>query len=159
MNKPRIIEAEGGVTAPQIAVVQSRYNSHIVDRLIDGCLSTLNAEGVGSESITIVKVPGAYEIPIAVQKLAEKKRYEAIITIGAIIRGETPHFDMIANSCSLSISNLAIEFNLPVIFGVLTVNTVQQAMDRSGEDESNKGSEAAKTALDMISVMRKLTDE
>jgi 6,7-dimethyl-8-ribityllumazine synthase len=159
MNKLKIIEADKISDRPKIAIVSSKYNSYVVDRLIDGCLLTLLNGGVDENSITIIKVPGAYEIPVIVRKLADKKKYECIITLGAIIKGETPHFDIIANSISLSISHIAIEFSVPVIFGILTVNTSMEAMDRSGEEESNKGSEAAKTALEMISVIRQIETE
>jgi len=156
MNKIRTIEAGNDVNDSHIAIVSSRYNNHIVDRLLNGCLATLNARGVNSSSIILVKVPGAFEIPVAARKLAEQGRYDAIITLGAVIRGETPHFDFIADACSTGIANIAADFSLPVIFGVLTVDHVQQALDRSGDEESNKGSEAARAALDMISIMKKI---
>jgi 6,7-dimethyl-8-ribityllumazine synthase len=159
MSVARIIESGIIGNEARIAIVLSKYNTQIVDRLVDGCLSTLRAAGIKDESITLVKVPGAFEIPVVVHKLAEKGKYQAIITLGAIIRGETPHFEFIADSCSQGISRIAAEFSLPIAFGVLTVDTIQQAMDRSGDEESNKGSEAAKTALEMISVMSKLVDE
>jgi 6,7-dimethyl-8-ribityllumazine synthase len=159
MNELNVIEAESVSENLRLAIVLSKYNSHIIDRLLKGCLSTLRENGISNDSITIVKVPGAYEIPIIVRKLVDKKMYDSIITLGAIIKGETPHFDIIANSCSLGIINLAIDHQVPIVFGVLTVNTIQQAIDRSGEEESNKGSEAASTALEMISVIRKIEDE
>ncbi|MGY8815147.1 MAG: 6,7-dimethyl-8-ribityllumazine synthase [Gammaproteobacteria bacterium] len=159
MNETNLIEAETVSENIQLAIVLSEYNSRIVNRLLKGCLSTLSAKGIANDSITIVKVPGAYEIPVTVRKLIDKNKYDSIITLGAIIKGETPHFDIIANSCSLGISTLAIEYQIPIVFGVLTVNSIQQAMDRSGEEESNKGSESASTALEMIGILRKIENE
>jgi 6,7-dimethyl-8-ribityllumazine synthase len=159
MDNPAVIEADKIEGDPRIAIVLSKYNGYIVDRLLDGCLETLASGGINKDSITVVKVPGAYEIPVTVRILAGQGKFSAIITLGAVIRGETPHFDLIAGSCSEGIAAVALEYNLPVIFGVLTVNSVEQAMDRSGESESNMGAEAAKTALEMISIVRKLTDD
>jgi 6,7-dimethyl-8-ribityllumazine synthase len=156
MTEIRVIKAGSNINECRIAIVASSYNSHVVDRLLDACLATLRNNGVSNSTITLVKVPGAFEIPVAVRKLAELKRYEAIITLGAIIRGETPHFDYIAQACTTGIAAVAADFTLPVIFGVLTVDHMQQALDRSGDEESNKGAEAAQAALEMISVMRKI---
>lgn len=140
----------------RIAIVVSRYNSYVVDRLVQGCLARLAAAGLPDGNITLVKVPGAFEIPVAAAEVARKRKVDAIITLGAVIRGETPHFDFICCSCADGIARVALDYQLPVIFGVLTVDTSQQAMDRSGEEESNKGTEAAQTALDMISVLGKI---
>ena len=159
MNEVNVIEASKLTDSPSIAIVVSKYNYYIVERLLTGCLSTLKSEGINNQSISIIKVPGAFEIPVTVRNIVVQGKYEAIITLGAIIRGETPHFEIIANNCSMGISAIISEFGLPVIFGVLTVDTSQQAMDRSGDEESNKGSEAAKTAIEMISVLRKLSNE
>jgi len=101
-------------------------------------------------------VPGAFEIPVVVKTLLDKSVYDAIITLGAVIRGETPHFDYICDACSSGISRLALDYGVPVIFGVLTVDTTEQALDRSGEEESNKGSEAAEAALEMIGVLSQI---
>ena len=147
------IEAQPVVANSRVAIVASRYNSFVVDRLLEACLATLQAGGIEEENITLVKVPGAFEIPVAVKALADKAGFDAIITLGAIIRGETPHFDIIADECTRGIGSIAIDSGLPVVFGVLTVDNVDQAMDRSGDEESNKGSEAAQTALEMISVL------
>jgi len=152
----RLIEADNDVQGSTIAIVMSKYNSYIVDRLLRGCLEVLHAKGINDSLITLVKVPGAFEIPVAAHKLAAQCQHDAIITLGAVIRGETPHFDYISASCIEGVSSVALEFNLPVIFGVLTVDNVQQAQDRAGTTESNKGAEAALTAVEMISVMRKI---
>jgi len=152
-----IIEQKDTYTGPaKIAIVASRFNSFIVDRLYDGAVKTLNSNGVNNEAITAVKVPGAFEIPVAVQALLDENVYDAIITLGAIIRGETPHFEFISNECTRGIGQLAIDSGVPVIFGVLTVDNSEQAMDRAGDEESNKGSEAAAAALEMIGVLEKI---
>ncbi|NKB38661.1 MAG: 6,7-dimethyl-8-ribityllumazine synthase [Gammaproteobacteria bacterium] len=151
------IEAKSLVTGNRVAIVASRYNNFIVDRLLEGCLTTLKAGGIEDKNITLVTVPGAFEIPVAVKALADKTESDAIITLGAIIRGETPHFDIIAEECTRGIGSIAIDSGLPVVFGVLTVDNVEQAMDRSGAEESNKGSEAATTALEMISVLGQIS--
>jgi 6,7-dimethyl-8-ribityllumazine synthase len=140
----------------KIAIVASRFNSFIVDRLYDGAIKSLKANGVSDDAITIVKVPGAFEIPVAVKALLDQDKVDAVITLGAVIRGETPHFDFICNECSHGISQLAINSGIPVIFGVLTVDNTDQAMDRAGDEESNKGYEAASAALEMISVIKKI---
>ncbi len=147
------IEGSGEVGDSRIALVVSRYNSFIVDRLLKGCLNTLTSAGIKRANVRLIKVPGAFEIPVTVKRVADRGKVDAIITLGAVIRGETPHFDIIANECARGIGSVAIETDLPIIFGVLTVDTVDQAMDRSGDEESNKGSEAAHTALEMISVL------
>ena len=156
MSDIKQIEADGKVSDSRIALVVSRYNNYIVDRLLEGCIKTLVSAGIKRANIRLIKVPGAFEIPVAVGRLAETGNVDAIITLGAIIRGETPHFDIIANECARGIGSIAIETGLPVIFGVLTVDNVDQAMDRSGDEESNKGSEAAQTAVEMISVLRQI---
>ena len=138
-----------------IAIVASRFNSFIVDRLYEGAIKTLKDNGVKEENITVVRVPGAFEIPVAVDALLDDddRDYDAVITLGAIIRGETPHFEYIANECARGISHSALDYGVPVIFGVLTVDNAEQAMDRAGDEESNKGSEAAMAALEMIDIL------
>jgi len=157
MSDIKQIEADGNVSDSRVALVVSRYNNFIVDRLLEGCINTLVNAGIKRANIRLIMVPGAFEIPVAVKRLADSTKVDAIITLGAIIRGETPHFDIIANECARGIGSIAIETSLPVIFGVLTVDNVEQAMDRSGDEESNKGSEAAQTAVEMISVLRQIT--
>ncbi len=157
MSAIRIIEqkeAYEGIV--KIAIVASRFNSFIVDRLYAGAIKTLKQNGVDDDAITVVKVPGAFEIPVAVQAILDKNEFNAVITLGAIIRGETPHFDFISNECTHGISQLAINSGVPVIFGVLTVDNAEQALDRAGDEESNKGSEAAAVALEMIGVLEKI---
>ena len=157
MSEIKKIEANGDVGDSRIALVVSRYNSFVVDRLLQGCIDTLISAGIEETNISLIEVPGAFEIPVTVGHIVDHVDVDAIIALGAVIRGETPHFDIIANECARGIGNIAIESGVPVIFGVLTVDTVDQAMDRSGDEESNKGSEAAQTAVDMISVLRQIT--
>jgi len=152
-----LLQADGRIRGSRIAVISSRYNGYIVDRLVASCLKTLLARGIEKRDITHVRVPGAFEIPVAAGKLADRGSDDAIITLGAIIRGETPHFDLIARACTEGIAGTALACRIPVIFGVLTVETAEQALDRSGDDESNKGHEAALAALEMISIMRQIT--
>jgi len=157
MSDVNIIEHKGAIEGSiKIAIVASRFNSFIVDRLYDGAIKSLVANNVNRDCITVVKVPGAFEIPVAVKTLLDKDEYDAVITLGAVIRGETPHFDFICNECTQGISQLAIASGVPVIFGVLTVDNSEQAMDRAGDEESNKGYEAASAALEMISVLRQI---
>mgnify|MGYP003389332841 FL=1 len=150
------LEGNGSVGDSRITLVVSRFNSFIVDRLLKACIGMLTEAGVKRANVRLIKVPGAVELPVAVKRVADVGEVDAIIALGAIIRGETPHFEIIANECARGLGSIAIEFTVPVIFGVLTVDTVDQAMDRSGEEESNKGNEAAQTALEMISVLRQI---
>ena len=135
-----------------IAIVASNFNRNIVDRLYSGAISTLEKNGINEEKVKVVRVPGAFEIPVTVKSLLDMKQYNAIITLGVIIRGETPHFEYISNACAHGISQLAINSGTPIIFGVLTVDNKTQAEKRSNIDpmEKNKGSEAAQAALDMV---------
>ena len=157
MSNINIIEHKGVFEGSvKIAIVVSRFNSYVVDRLYDGAIKCLKANDIANDAITVVKVPGAFEIPVAVEALLDQDAYDAVITLGAIIRGETPHFDFISNECTHGISQLAINSGVPVIFGVLTVDNSEQAMDRAGDEESNKGYEAASAALEMISVIKQV---
>ena len=156
MSELNKIEANTDVADSRISLVVSKYNSFVVDRLVTGCLKTLGEAGISEANIGIVYVPGAFEVPVAVKRLISQTKTDAVITLGAVIRGETPHFDIIANECARGIGSIGIETEVPVVFGVLTVDTVDQAMDRSGDEESNKGSEAAQTALEMISVFKQI---
>jgi 6,7-dimethyl-8-ribityllumazine synthase len=157
MSGINIIEQKEPYKDPvKIAIVASRFNSFIVDRLYDGAIKSLEANGVSKDAVTVVKVPGAFEIPVAVEALLDKDEYDAVITLGAIIRGETPHFDFISNECTHGLAQLAINSGVPVIFGVLTVDNADQAMDRAGDEESNKGFESASAALEMIGVLKQI---
>lgn len=152
----RISEGRTTITEATVAIVASRYNGAIVDRLLDACIGALRSAGIDPARIALVRVPGAFEIPVAVARLVDSGHYDAVIAIGAVIRGETPHFDFIAAECARGLAETALRSGVPVIFGVLTVDNIQQAQDRSGEPESNKGTEAANTAIEMINLLRAL---
>lgn len=153
----KIIEGNLPVTNAKVAIVVSRFNSFIVDSLVDGALDVLKRTGGMSEDdITIVRVPGAVELPLATQKVAAKGEFDAIITLGAVIRGGTPHFDFVAGECNKGLSQVAMQYSVPVAFGVLTTDTIEQAIERAGTKMGNKGGEAALSALEMINVMRAL---
>lgn len=139
-----------------IGIVASSFNGHIVGRLLSACIDKLVSAGLNENNIIIVHVPGAFEIPLAVQQLILKHECEAVIALGAIIRGETPHFEYIASGCAQGITKLALKYNVPVIFGVLTTDNTEQAMERAGPEESNKGAESAQAAIHMISLMRRI---
>jgi 6,7-dimethyl-8-ribityllumazine synthase len=132
----------------RFAIVASEYNSVILDRLIVGAKRTLK----GQKEIRVIRVPGAFEIPVAVKRAALSKKYDAVVALGCVMRGETPHFEYISSSVSNALQQVMLETGIPVGFGLLTVDTVQQAMDRSG-DSGNKGSEAAMAALSMVQVL------
>jgi 6,7-dimethyl-8-ribityllumazine synthase len=135
----------------RFAIVASEYNSIIVDRLIAGARRALKDQ----KHVSVIRVPGSFEIPLAVKRAALSKKFDAIVALGCVLRGETPHFEYISSSVSHALQQAALETGVPVGFGVLTVDTVEQAMDRSGES-GNKGSEAAMTALAMIDILREI---
>lgn len=148
----------GGFTNPNlnIGIVAGRFNEFVVDKLIDGAEDALVRHGVNTDNITLAMVPGAYEIPLAVKKMAESGKYDAIVALGAVIRGSTPHFDYVAGECAKGIGTLQLQTELPIAFGVLTVDTIEQAIERSGTKAGNKGAEAALTAMEMVDLLKQL---
>ena len=134
----------------------ARFNSFIVDRLLEGALEALQKHGVMERDITVVKVPGAYELPLAVKMMLDQNTYDGIIALGAVIRGGTPHFEYVAGECVKGLSQAGLDSSLPVSFGVLTVDTIEQAIERAGTKAGNKGAEAAMTAMEMVSLSRQL---
>ena len=140
----------------RFAIIVSRYNSFITDRLLQGALEALKTNGVDEDNIQLIPVPGAFEIPQAARKIAETAKPNAIICLGALLRGETLHFEIISNECARGIQDVAAEFGIPVTFGVITANTMEQAMARAGEQSENKGWEAALAAIEMANLYRKL---
>ena len=140
----------------KIAVLLSRFNEVIGERLLTGALAALKRRGVRPGDIAIVKVPGAFEIPLVARRLATTRRYDAIVCLGAVVRGETPHFDWVAGEASSGIARASFETGVPVLFGVLTVDTLNQAMERAGGKLGNKGSEAAEGAVEMANLLRLL---
>lgn len=150
---------EGNIAAPaaRVAIVVSRFNSFINDRLVDGALDVLKRQGlVPDEQITLVRVPGAVEIPLAVKKLAKSGKVDAIIALGCVIRGDTYHFELVANESNKGMAQVMLEYEVPVAFGVLTTENVEQAIQRAGTKAGNKGAEAALSALEMINVLNNL---
>ena len=140
----------------RFAIILSRYNDFLTDRLLEGALEALQAHEVEEAHTVVVKVPGAFELPQAARRIAARGENDAIICLGALLRGETLHFDLISKECARGIQNIAAEFGIPVTFGVITANTVEQAMARAAEGPENKGWEAALAAIEMASLYRKL---
>ena len=149
---------EGTVDARglKIGIVVSRFNHFITAKLVEGALDGLKSHGGEDDNITIVHVPGAFEIPLVAERLAASGKYDALICLGAVIRGETPHFEYVSDAVTRGIGKTMSQYQLPIGFGVLTTNDVQQAMERSGAKDSNKGYEAALTAVEMVSVIRQI---
>ena len=146
------LQANGG----KYAIVAGRWNSFVVESLVQGALDSLTRHGIPEEDITLVRCPGAVEIPLTVKKVAKSGQYDAVIALGAVIRGGTPHFDFVANECAKGLSQVNLEQEIPVSFGVLTVDTIEQAIERSGTKAGNKGEEAAMAAFEMVSLLKNL---
>ncbi|MDG2048491.1 MAG: 6,7-dimethyl-8-ribityllumazine synthase [Halioglobus sp.] len=138
------------------SIVVGRWNSFVVEHLLEGALDALRRHGVSDKQITIVRAPGAFEIPLVCKKVAANGNVDAIIALGAVIRGGTPHFEYVAGECTKGIAMVSMEYDIPISFGVLTVDTIEQAVERSGSKAGNKGEEAAMSALEMVSLMNAL---
>ena len=136
------------------AILVGRFNSFVVEPLLDGAVDTLKRHGVNADNITIVRAPGAWELPVVAKKLAAGGKYDAIIALGAVIRGSTPHFDFVAGECAKGLGVVGLEYSLPVINGVLTTDSIEQAIERSGTKAGNKGSAAAVTAIEMVNLLK-----
>ncbi len=156
MTPLKTYEGQLLVQGARFCLVSSRFNSFIVESLTSGAIDALVRHGAKPEDIHVVKVPGAYELPLAVQKAAATGRYDAIVALGAVIRGATPHFDYVAGECVKGISTISLKHEMPVAFGVLTVDTIEQAIERAGTKAGNKGAEAALSALEMVNLLREL---
>ncbi|MCS6969974.1 MAG: 6,7-dimethyl-8-ribityllumazine synthase [Planctomycetota bacterium] len=153
---PRIIEGAVSGSGVRLAIAASRFNSHVVESLLAGALDALQRHHADPQAITIVRVPGAWELPLVVRRLAMSKAYDAIIALGCLIRGETPHFDFIANENAKGLAQAMLESGVPVSNGVLTCDTMEQALARAGLKGGNKGADAALAALEMVDVLRRL---
>jgi len=153
---PQVIEGQLSAAGLRFAIVVSRFNSFITERLLGGATDALVRAGANPEAIDIVKVPGSWEVPLVAGELARQKRHDAIICLSAVIRGETPHFDYVAAEAAKGIAQVASQTGVPVAFGVLTTNTLEQAIDRAGAKGGNKGFDAAMTAVEMANLLRKL---
>jgi len=147
---------EGNLVAEneKFCIVIARFNEFIGGKLLSGCIDSLKRHGVAEENIHVAWVPGAFEIPLAVKKVVAK--YDAVITLGAVIRGNTPHFDFVASEVSKGVAQVGLEAGKPVIFGVLTTDTIEQAIERAGTKAGNKGSEAAETAIEMVNLLKNI---
>ncbi len=150
----RVIEGQLNASGLRFAVVVSRFNSLVAERLLEGALDCLLRHGALQEDITVVRVPGAWELPLAADRLAAGGEVHAVIALGALIRGETPHFDVIAAECAKGLAKVSLERKLPVAFGVLTCDTMDQALDRAGGKAGNKGWDAALAAMEMAQLWR-----
>ncbi|RLV59598.1 6,7-dimethyl-8-ribityllumazine synthase [Parashewanella curva] len=147
---------EGKIEAKnaKVAIVVSRFNSFVVESLLEGAIDTLKRFGnVSDDNITVVRVPGAYELPLAARRVAASGKFDGIIALGAVIRGGTPHFDFVAGECNKGLAQVSLEFDTPVSFGVITTDTIEQAIERSGTKAGNKGGEAALGMLEMVNVL------
>jgi 6,7-dimethyl-8-ribityllumazine synthase len=140
----------------RIGIVVSRFNNFITAKLLDGALDGLKSHGVADDDLTIVHVPGAFEIPLVVEKMAAAGKYDALVCLGAVIRGDTPHFEYVSDAVTRGIGKAMWKYQVPISFGILTTDNVQQAMERAGSKDANKGYEAALTAIEMVSVLRQL---
>ncbi len=150
----KIIEGNIRATGKKFVVVVARFNSFVVESLLDGALDTLERHGeVNPDDITVVRVPGAYELPVVTKKLVASGKFDAVVALGAVIRGGTPHFDFVAGECNKGLAQVAMDSIIPVSFGVITTDSIEQAIERSGTKAGNKGAEAAHSALEMVNVM------
>jgi len=149
---------EGGLTInkARFCVVVARWNSFVVDSLESGALDTLKRHGALEEDITVVRIPGAFEMPLALDKVAASGDYDAIVALGAVIRGGTPHFEYVASECVKGMSHVTLKHGVPIAFGVLTVDSIEQAIERAGTKAGNKGGEAAASAIEMVNLLRQL---
>jgi len=152
----KIIEGKLDASGLRFGIVVSRFNSFISDRLVEGALDALLRHGAERDSVHLVRVPGAFELPLAAKKLAGSGRYDAVICLGAVIRGATPHFDYVAAEVSKGIAQVGLEVGIPVTFGVLTTESLEQAIERAGSKVGNKGFDAASSAIEMVNLLQNL---
>jgi 6,7-dimethyl-8-ribityllumazine synthase len=152
----KIIAGELQGNDQKIAIVLGRFNSFIGDALLGGALDVLQRNGVDTAEITVAYVPGAFEIPLMVKKMAASGNFDGVVALGAVIRGSTPHFDFVAGECAKGLNSVQLETGVPVGFGVLTVDSIEQAIERAGTKAGNKGAEAAMTVVEMVNVLKKV---
>jgi 6,7-dimethyl-8-ribityllumazine synthase len=155
-EQPKIIEGELLARDLRFAFVAARFNDFVVEPLIRGAVDALKRHGASEKQIEIVRVPGAFDIPIVARKLALSRRYDALLALGAVVRGQTPHFDYVAGECASGLARIALESGVPIAFGVLTTDTMEQAVDRAGGKAGNKGADAALAAIEMANLLRRL---
>ncbi len=152
----KIVEGDLIVKGARFGIAVARFNSFVVESLLEGALDTLKRHGANETDIEVVRVPGAFELPLAIQRMANNKKYDAIIALGAVIRGGTPHFDFVAGECVKGMSTVSLQADIPVSFGVLTVDTIEQAIERSGTKAGNKGAEATLSAIEMVNLLKEI---
>jgi len=153
MTDVKTIEGDFTSGKGNYALVVGRWNSFVVEHLVDGAIDTLRRHGVSDKQITVIRAPGAFEIPLVCRQVAAKGGFDAIVALGAVIRGGTPHFEHVAGECTKGIAQVSLEYGMPVAFGVLTVDSIEQAVERSGTKAGNKGAEAALSAIEMVSLL------
>ncbi|MEE9342383.1 MAG: 6,7-dimethyl-8-ribityllumazine synthase [Gammaproteobacteria bacterium] len=152
----KVIEGQLTISNSRVALLVARFNSFVVESLLEGAIDTLKRHGAKDRDLTIIRVPGAYEMPIAAQRLAASKKYDAIVALGAVIRGGTPHFEYVAGECTKGLSTVSLQHDIPIAFGVLTVDSIEQAIERAGTKAGNKGGEAAMSMIEMINLLREV---
>ena len=157
MNNIKKYEGDLVVKGSRFGIVITRWNSFVVENLLNGALDCLKRHGADESNIEIAYVPGAFEIPLAVKKMAASKKYDAIITLGAVIRGGTPHFEYVAGECVKGMASSMMQYEIPVAFGVLTVDSIEQEIERAGTKAGNKGEEAALSAVEMVNLLRNIS--
>jgi 6,7-dimethyl-8-ribityllumazine synthase len=153
---PKFVEGKLNAEGLKFGIVVGRFNSFIGERLLEGAVDALVRHGADDAQITVLRVPGAFEIPLAAQKMAKSNNYDALICLGAVIRGSTPHFDYVASEVSKGVAHVSLQTGVPVIFGVLTTDTIEQAVERAGTKAGNKGFDAAMTAIEIVNVLREI---
>jgi 6,7-dimethyl-8-ribityllumazine synthase len=153
---PKILEGKISAEGFRFAIIVSRFNDFITSKLVEGAMDALRRHGVDEEKVSLIKVPGSFEIPATAKRLAKSDKYDAIICLGAVIRGATPHFDFIAAEVSKGVASVALESDIPVTFGVLTTDNLEQAIERAGSKVGNKGWDAAVSAMEMVNLFGKL---
>jgi len=154
----RTTEGQLIIRDERIAIIAARFNEHIVKNLINGAIDALRRHGASDTQLHLIRVPGAWELPLAAQRLAKSHQVDGIVALGAVIRGATPHFDYVCSECASGLNRVSLEYSMPVGFGVLTCDTVEQAVERAGAKAGNKGADAALATLEMIGVLRQLGD-
>lgn len=158
MKQIEVIEGNLTPNDGRYAIIVGRWNAFVVESLLEGAVESLMRHGVSEEQITIIRAPGAFEIPLVAKKAADSDKYDAIIALGAVIRGGTPHFEYVAGECVSGLTSTSLNSNTPITFGVLTVDSIEQAIERAGTKAGNKGEEAAMTAFEMVSLLQAMED-
>ena len=156
MTEPRVIEGEAGARGQRVAIVAARFNDFIVASLLKGATAAWAARGGAAADLAVIRVPGAFELPLAAKKLGASGRYDALVALGCVIRGDTPHFEFVAGECARGLQDASLATGVPVAFGVLTVDTVEQALERAATHAGNKGAEAMESAIEMAALLARL---